>query len=184
LGKKENHAQRRQELIEVLAAHVVQEGIQSASLRPLAAAAGTSDRMLLYYFNDKEDLLQAVLVRVAGDLLTMLNQLIPAPLPAKRLLPELITVIRRADVAPYLRLWMEVTAFSTRGQQPFRAIAGAITDGFFAWIDSRLAMRAGAGRQRLGAFLYCYVEGIVMLDAVGRDGIGTTAAREALRLLD
>jgi len=39
---------RRQAALERMADHLLREGMTGASLRPLAAAAGTSDRMLLY----------------------------------------------------------------------------------------------------------------------------------------
>lgn len=56
---------RRQQILERLADHVLAHGMQAASLRPLAAAAGTSDRMLLHYFADKEELITATLALVA-----------------------------------------------------------------------------------------------------------------------
>ena len=48
---------RREAAIERMADHVLSEGLAAGTLRPLAAAAGTSDRMLLYYFADKDELL-------------------------------------------------------------------------------------------------------------------------------
>ena len=38
----------RTRLLDRLAAHVIAHGLSAASLRPLAKAAGTSDRMLMY----------------------------------------------------------------------------------------------------------------------------------------
>ena len=49
--------ERREAAIERMADYVLSEGLGAATLRPLAAAAGTSDRMLLYYFADKDELL-------------------------------------------------------------------------------------------------------------------------------
>jgi len=47
----------RDSLLPLLAAHVLTHGLGQASLRPLARAAGTSDRMLLYHFGSKEALM-------------------------------------------------------------------------------------------------------------------------------
>jgi AcrR family transcriptional regulator len=41
-------------LLDRLADYVLAHGLTASSLRPLARAAGTSDRMLLYYFADKD----------------------------------------------------------------------------------------------------------------------------------
>ena len=53
---------RRQVLAEAATDYVIEHGLIDLSLRPLAAALGTSDRMLLYHFRDKNDLV-AVLGR-------------------------------------------------------------------------------------------------------------------------
>ena len=57
---------RREVVIERLAAHLLEHGLSRTSLRQLASAAGESDRMLLYYFADKAELLGAVVTRLAG----------------------------------------------------------------------------------------------------------------------
>ena len=46
-------------LLPLLTAHVLAHGLGGASLRPLAKAAGTSDRMLIYHFGTKEALIRA-----------------------------------------------------------------------------------------------------------------------------
>src|SRR5689334_13292964 len=48
--------ERRQELRDALGDYVLAEGLADMSLRPLAAALGTSPRMLLYHFESKERL--------------------------------------------------------------------------------------------------------------------------------
>lgn len=48
------------QLLEAVAAHIREQGLADTSLRRLAAAAGTSDRMLRYHFGTREGLLAAV----------------------------------------------------------------------------------------------------------------------------
>lgn len=64
---------RRAEIIERLTDHVLAHGLSASSLRPLAKAAGTSDRMLLYYFKDKAEIISAVLQLISARLLVMLG---------------------------------------------------------------------------------------------------------------
>ena len=52
---------KRADIIERLTAYVLAQGLSASSLRPLAKAAGTSDRMLLYHFADKDDLFRTLL---------------------------------------------------------------------------------------------------------------------------
>src|SRR6187455_705660 len=57
---------RRHVLAEEATDYVLEHGLIDLSLRPLAAALGTSDRMLLYHFRDKLDLV-ATILRVSND---------------------------------------------------------------------------------------------------------------------
>ena len=52
---------RRDELAEAATDYAVEHGLIGLSLRPLAGALGTSDRMLLYHFRDKDDLVATIL---------------------------------------------------------------------------------------------------------------------------
>src|SRR3954449_1129701 len=52
---------RRQALLAAAGDHVLEHGMADLSLRPLAAALGTSPRMLLYHFGSKEQLVADVL---------------------------------------------------------------------------------------------------------------------------
>ncbi|MGZ8722334.1 MAG: TetR/AcrR family transcriptional regulator, partial [Aeromicrobium sp.] len=52
---------RRDELAEQATDYVLEAGLIGLSLRPLAAAIGTSDRMLNYHFGSKDELVASVL---------------------------------------------------------------------------------------------------------------------------
>ena len=57
---------RRAELAEAATDYALEHGLIGLSLRPLAAELGTSDRMLLYHFAGKDDLVATVL-RTSSD---------------------------------------------------------------------------------------------------------------------
>ncbi len=65
------HDSRRAALLDMIADHLLAAGLGKSSLRLLAAACRTSDRMLLYYFADKDSLmvaaLQAISLRLNGS---------------------------------------------------------------------------------------------------------------------
>src|SRR5262252_7393825 len=52
---------RRQDLTAATLEFVLHHGLIGLSLRPLAASLGTSDRMLIYHFGSKADLISEVL---------------------------------------------------------------------------------------------------------------------------
>ncbi|MFD6219436.1 TetR/AcrR family transcriptional regulator [Nocardia asteroides] len=59
---------KRAELLAGVVAYIATHGLAELSLRPLAAALGTSSRMLIYYFGTKEELLVQALATQRPDL--------------------------------------------------------------------------------------------------------------------
>lgn len=66
---------RRIELLEACYDYVLQRGLADLSLRPLAAAVGSSPRVLLFLFGSKEGLIREVLDRARQDELAFLREL-------------------------------------------------------------------------------------------------------------
>lgn len=58
---------RRRELLEGAYAHVAAQGTAEVALRPLAAAIGSSPRVLLYLFGSKDGLVRELLARARED---------------------------------------------------------------------------------------------------------------------
>eukprot|EP01031_Cornospumella_fuschlensis_P047531 gene47531-58229_t len=120
--------ERRAAALVRMGEHLLREGLAGASLRALAQAAGTSDRMLLYYFADKDQILAATLEHIAGELAGQLDAAgsgaMPRAYPA--LLAECAMAFHRPDFQPFMWLWLELAAAAARGQEPHRAIAGRI----------------------------------------------------------
>jgi AcrR family transcriptional regulator len=58
---------RRNELLDRSYAYVLEHGLSGLSLRPLAAAIGSSPRVLLFLFGSKDGLIGALLARARAD---------------------------------------------------------------------------------------------------------------------
>ncbi len=163
---------RRDALIEQLTDHVLAHGLEAASLRPLGAAVGVSDRMLLYYFADKAELISAVLGRAATRLAVGLEAAIPAEpvLAAGPLQSTVLAALRDSEMAPFMRLWLEIVGRAARGEAPFDAVGKAIGLGFLAWIETRLQPSEAARRREEAFAILAAVEGVMVLAALGIDG--------------
>ena len=162
---------KRASALDRIADHMLEHGLGPSSLRALAAAAGTSDRMLLYYFTDKEDMVVSALQTVTGRLAPMLLQALPEsapPVPAKALLATLAPLLRGPAFRPYMRLWLEMASLAARDVQPFLAVSGQIADAFIMWVGSRLAVEDEATRTAEAASVIALLDGLVLLDCVGR----------------
>lgn len=166
---------RREAALDRIADHLLAAGLAGASLRPLARAAGTSDRMLLYYFTDKDELLGLALERIALRLANLLDAAIPAGtrLPEPALRAAVWAGMRAPAMAPYMRIWLDLAAASGRGEEPHRAIAGRIADLFHAWLADRLDGPADAAARLFGR-----LEGALLIDLLGRPALAEVAIRD------
>lgn len=101
---------RQTELLEAAYRYVLAHGLGEMSLRPLAAAIGTSPRVLLYLFGSKDGLIRALLARARAEELALLSA-VHVPGQADDRLPQIAAVLwgwlaepsRRA----LLTLWLE-----------------------------------------------------------------------------
>ncbi|WP_280420973.1 TetR/AcrR family transcriptional regulator [Nocardia carnea] len=66
---------KRAELLDAVVRYIAEHGLADLSLRPLAAALGTSSRMLIYYFGTKEELLVQALATHRPDLTTVFAEI-------------------------------------------------------------------------------------------------------------
>jgi AcrR family transcriptional regulator len=160
---------RQAQLLDQLADFVLANGLDAASLRPMAKAAGTSDRMLLYYFADKNALITAVLGHLAQRMVATLEaQRAPQPLPLDALRKELLAIVLAEDVWPFMRLWLEIAARAARGHALYRPLGEQIGRGFLAWAQGQLR---SADPKRDAATLLMTVEGAVLLKSLGLDDV-------------
>lgn len=79
-----DHA-KRAELLDAVVRYIAEHGLADLSLRPLAAALGTSSRMLIYYFGTKEELLVQALATHRPDLTAVFADLTDAAALRQRL---------------------------------------------------------------------------------------------------
>src|ERR1700685_963097 len=155
---------RRQAAIERMADHILLEGLGAATLRPLAAAAGTSDRMLLYYFADKDELLTLTLKRIAARMTVQLDHVIPIEprMPFSELLEQVSKALASKSLQPFMPLWLDLASGAARGLQPHRDVAGEIADGFLDWVADRLPPERNGDPSSAPLFLVAF-EGMYLL---------------------
>jgi len=106
---------RKDELIQALIGYLLEHGLADLSLRPLAAGAGTSARLLVYHFGSKEGLLTEVLGAMHAHVRDSAARLLDTP-PGQPQPP-----LRRfwdwaiADAnSPYLKLLYELQVLAAR----------------------------------------------------------------------
>ena len=155
---------KKAQIVQQLTQYVVEHGLADIGLRKLAAVTGTSDRMLIYYFETKDALIGEVLQAIAAGLAAQLDLLLGEHRRAADvLMNELLAMSSTPHFYAVIQLWFEVVGLATRGQEPFASNATQIADNWLQWTTSRLA-DAEADK---AVALFAEVEGRLMLKLLG-----------------
>jgi AcrR family transcriptional regulator len=119
---------RKEELLALAYAYVREHGLAHLSLRPLAAAIGSSPRVLLFLFGSKDGLVRALLAEARKDELRLLAGTGPAdglPEAATQVWTWLSDPAHRA----LLTLWVEAYARSLVDREgPWAGFAAGTVD--------------------------------------------------------
>jgi AcrR family transcriptional regulator len=114
----------RQVLLARIVADVAEHGIADRSLRDLAAAVGSSHRMLLYHFGSRDGLVAAMV----GEVERMQRELMSASGPSSDPADIVRAVWRRVSdqsMRPFVQLFFEALAYSSRAREPDGELTGA-----------------------------------------------------------
>ncbi|QNN51227.1 TetR/AcrR family transcriptional regulator [Nocardioides mesophilus] len=112
---------RRDEIVEAATDYVLAQGLIGLSLRPLAAALGTSDRMLLYHFTSKDDLVAAVL-RASNDRSVAQIRALPASSDVRSAVRRLWEAMCTTQLLGCQRAYVEAAALGLFGQEPYASV--------------------------------------------------------------
>jgi AcrR family transcriptional regulator len=167
---------RRAEWLDGMAQHVLTHGLTHASLRPLAQAVGTSDRMLIYHFGSKDGVIGALLHHLAGGFVAGLEAALPpgraVSVPA--CLAEVVALLRDPGMAGYGRVWLDILSAAAGGAVAHRQAGQEIMAGFAAWLEARLP-EGTEDAADVAAALLTLIEGVIVMDSVGQSALADRA---------
>jgi len=169
-------SQARERLLDAAVRHALDAGIADLSLRQLAAAIGTSHRMLLYHFGSREGLLVAVTQAVEEQQRAALLGPGTTPQDARRSWERLSD----PKLWPQERLFFELYAYALRGRPGTEGFLDGIVESWVAPVAAAL-VEAGADERtaRAEARLAVAVVRGLLLDLLATgDRAGVTEAYE------
>ena len=156
--------EKRAEIVETLAGHLLAAGLGETGLRRLAAVAGTSDRMLLYYFENKEEILGEVLTRIASGLTEGLAGIVgDEPLPPARALEGIWPLIHDPGARDQLRLWLDLSSRASRGDAFSQEVVARIREDWVAALSAILDVPTEDERRTLALLMMSAIDGQVVL---------------------
>ncbi|MDA0267156.1 MAG: TetR/AcrR family transcriptional regulator [Cyanobacteria bacterium] len=161
MGKTED---KKQQITQQVIAHLLNQGLSDNGIRALAQAAGTSDRMLIYYFGTKDALINESLQFISAGMAEQLDALLGSHRrTAAQLLAEVTTATSSAMFLPMVQLWFEIVGLAARGQEPYATNAVIIANNWIDWIEAKLEQP----EPDQAAELFAQVEGRLLLRVIG-----------------
>jgi AcrR family transcriptional regulator len=164
---------RRQQLLDALVAEFAAGGIGDRSLREVAAAVGTSHRMLLHHFGSRGDLLVAV---VEGVERRQMGRLADLPTDRAEAFAAMWADLHRPELRNLERLFFECYARAAQGEKPFdRMVPGAVS----SWLAEVEAVGGGAFDPAMARLGLAVTRGLLLDLVATNDDAGVDAAAAA-----
>jgi len=165
--------ERRRQLLDALVEEFAAGGVGDRSLRDVAAAVGTSHRMLLHHFGSREELLVAIVEQVERRQMGLLPEL---PTDPAESFAAMWSDLHRPELRQWERLFFECYARAAQGEKPFaQMVPGAVDD----WLDEVAGVAGAAFDPAMARLGLAVVRGL-LLDLVATDDeAGVDAAAEA-----
>lgn len=170
----------RDEILEAAVAVARSDGMHALTFQRVAAALGISDRMVVYYFPSKSELVAAVLMALGDRLRVTLAPTVAhacdGPLDFVRVAwPVLASGESDAEFA----LYFEALGLAVSGREPYRSLAPLLVDGWIEWTST--VFRGPAARRRANAeTAIAIVDGLLLLRHTTGADVADRAARSLL----
>jgi AcrR family transcriptional regulator len=164
---------RRQQLLDALVEEFAASGIGDRSLREVAAAVGTSHRMLLHHFTSRDELLLAIVEQVERRQMATLSDLPTEPADS---FAAMWANLCSPELRPFERLFFECYSRGVQGEKPFvRMVPGAV-DAWLSEADTAVGGTSDPALVRLGLAV---TRGLLLDLVATDDDAGVTSAAQA-----
>ena len=173
------HKHSREEILDGALDAVLAHGFSQLTFGRLARQLGVSDRVVVYYFPNKSELIASVLNMVAERLQIVLARAFTEPATGHvELASAAWPVLATPEIDPIFGLYFEAIGLAAAGIEPFNRLVGQLLQGWLHWLsgffDGNVARRRAEAEATLAL-----VDGLLLLRQLG----GGAAADRAAALL-
>jgi AcrR family transcriptional regulator len=168
----------RDDILDAAVALATTDGLSALSFGRVAQSVGTSDRVVVYYFPSKDDLVAAVLGALGERLRSALAPGLHAAADHLELVRAAWPVLAHPAADPVFALFFEAAGLAASGREPYRSVVPALVDGWIEWTSTYVV--GGARRRRAAAeAAVAVLDGLLLLRHVA----GAAAAEREARAL-
>ena len=175
------HRHSREDILAGAVAAAFAGGLTPLTFGVVAKHLGISDRIVVYYFPSKHDLVAEVLVAIGERLQVTLA-------PSLASADDHVEIVRRAwpslaspDADPVFALYFEAIGLAAVGREPFASIVPQLVEAWIEWTASFVRGRPARRRAEAEAAI-ALIDGLLLLRHVaGPDAADRAARRLGIR---
>ena len=167
----------KEEILEGALAVAFADGLSQLTYGRVARQLGISDRIVVYYFASKEDLVSEVLVSVGMRLQQALEPAFTSPAKGHlQLVQAAWPIMARAEADPIFALFLEASGLAASGREPYRTLVPQLVDVWITWTAEYIDGTSAQRRTEAEASV-AILDGLLLL----RQMAGSAAADRAAR---
>ena len=174
----------RYSLDEVLAAATstaLDHGMAGLTYARVAERLGTSDRMVVYYFPSKTELIVSVATRLGTELQDLLGEAFGEdPATSDDLLASAWPVLSTKWADRIFGLFFEMIGLASAGQEPYAELVRQLMNSWADWLAERVIGSRPEIRRRRALSVMARIDGLLMLRQVMGAPAADAAAREVI----
>ncbi len=111
------------------------DGLSQLTFGRVAKRLGVSDRVLVYYFPTKDDLVSAVLASMGSELqVTLASALTGTASDHVALARQAWPVLASPDADPVFALFFEANGLAAAGREPYASLVGHLVEAWITWV--------------------------------------------------
>ena len=171
------HKHTKAEILDGALAAAFDEGLSQLTFGRVAKRLGISDRIVVYYFPSKDDLIAEALSAMGAQLQTTLAPAFSTPAADHlELLRAAWPVLARPDADPVFALFFEAGGLAATGREPYRTLVPQLVE---AWIEWAAGFIRGAPARRRGEAeaAIAVLDGLLLLRQLAGPDAADRAAR-------
>lgn len=157
------HRHTREEILDGALGVAFADGLSQLTYGRVAKRLGISDRIVVYYFPTKDDLVGDVLLALGARLQETLAPAMGATVAGHRALVRAAwPVLARADADPVFAVFFEANGLAAAGRTPYRDLVPQLVEAWITWAAT--LVRGPADRRRAEAeAAIALIDGLLLL---------------------